>query len=103
MWKFLDRSKCRYDQVVKEFTSALQLSVDLSGRKEVNDACLEALVEAGVTLKELNLSGTVVSAKGLAALAKECPSLLLKCDLSPNDGMRVQDMAYIATQVPVEE
>ena len=91
------------DQVVKEFTSALEISVDLSGRKEVNDACLEALAEADVTWKELNLSGTVVSAKGLVALAKGCPSLLLKYDLSPNDGMRVQDMAYIATQVTVDE
>ena len=89
--------------MVKEFTSALELSVDLSGRKEVNDGCLEALAEAGVTWKELNLNGTIVSAKGLVALAKGCPSLLLKYDLSPIDGMRVEDMAYIATQVPVEE
>ena len=78
MWTFLDRSKCRYDQVVKEFTSALELSVDLSGRKEVNDGCLEALAEAGVTWKELNLCGTPTTDKGITRLCEKCPHLLVK-------------------------
>ena len=75
----------------------------MSDRKDVDDELLESIGNAQVRWKTLNLSGTVVSAKGLVALAKGCPSLLLKYDLSPIDGMRVEHMAYIATQVPVEE
>ena len=80
-----------------------KLELDVSGRNDVDDELLESIGNAQVRWKTLNLSGTVVSAKGLVALAKGCPSLLLKYDLSPIDGMRVEDMAYIATQVPVEE
>ncbi len=64
--------------MVKEFTSALELSVDLSGRKEVNDACLEALAEAGVTLKKLNLSETSITGKGVSKLFEKCPHLSVK-------------------------
>ncbi len=80
-----------------------KLELDVSGRNDVDDELLESIGNAQVRWKALNLSGTVVRTKGLVALAKGCPSLLLKYDLSPNDGMRVQDMADIATQVPVEE
>ena len=80
-----------------------KLELDVSDRKDVDDELLESIGNAQVRWKALNLSGTMVSAKGLVALAKGCPSLLLKYDLSPIDGMRVEDMAYIATQVPVDE
>ena len=80
-----------------------KLELDVSNRNDVDNDLLESIGNAQVRWKALNLSGTVVSAKGLVALAKGCPSLLLKYDLSPNDGMRVQDMAYIATQVTVDE
>ena len=80
-----------------------KLELDVSDRKDVDDELLESIGNAQVRWKTLNLSGTVVSAKGLVALAKGCPNLLLKYDLSPIDGMRVEDMAYIATQVPVED
>jgi hypothetical protein len=64
--------------VVKEFTIPLELSVDLSGRKEVNDGCLEALAEAGVTWKELNLSETSITGKGITKLCEKCSHLLVK-------------------------
>ena len=63
---------------MKEFTSALELRVDLSGRKEVNDGCLEALAEAGVTWKELNLSNTSPTGEGINKLCEKCPHLLVK-------------------------
>ncbi len=64
--------------MVKEFTSALELSVDLSGRKEVNDGCLEAFAEAGVTWKELNLSETATTGKGITKLCEKCSHLVVK-------------------------
>jgi hypothetical protein len=80
-----------------------KLELDVSDRKDVDDESVESIGSAQVRWKTLNLKGTVVSGKGLVALAETCPSLLVKYDLSPIDGMRVEDMAYIATQVPVEE
>ncbi len=66
------------DQVVKEFTSALEISVDLSGRNKVNDGCLEALAEADVTWKELNLSGTSVTGNCISKLCEKCPHFSVK-------------------------
>jgi hypothetical protein len=49
-----------------------KLELDVSDRKDVDDELLESIGNAQVRWKALNLSGTIVSAKGLVALAKGC-------------------------------
>ncbi len=55
-----------------------KLEIDVSGRNDVDDELLESIGSAQVRWKALNLSGTLVSAKGLEALEKGCPDISVK-------------------------